>query len=138
LGCVATLVHPRAWFETRRARRQADEWIRHGFESRYPWRVAELTTERERKSDARSLHGVIGELTGSKLPGAAPLRVTAVRPYVALLEAIERRLLEQRPVSAVGMLGVEDLLTSPDSCLFSSVDDVEACLRLVLEKLEVH
>ena len=28
------MVHPRAWLERRRARAEADYWIRHGFEQR--------------------------------------------------------------------------------------------------------
>lgn len=132
------MAHPRVWLERRRARTKADYWIRHGFESRCPWRVEELTSVRERKLCARSLHGVLGELGGSKLPGAAPLRVAALRPQVALLEAIETRLLDDAPVAALGMLSVNDLLTSPGSCLFTENDDVESSLRAVLDKLEVH
>ena len=89
--------HPRAWLERRRARAEADYWIAHGFASRYPWRVAELTTFRERRACARSLRGVLGELCGAKLPGAAPLRVASLRPHVVLLEQIEARLLDERP-----------------------------------------
>jgi hypothetical protein len=135
---VATIAHPRAWLERRRARAEADDWIRHGFASRFQWRVAELTTPRERKLCARSLHGVIGEIVGKKLPGAAPLHTTALRPHVALLEAIEARLLGDMPVGAVGMLAVNDFLTSPDSCLFSAVDDVGPYLQAVLDQLEVR
>jgi hypothetical protein len=135
---MATLTHPRAWLERRRARVEADHWIGHGFQSRYPWRVGELTALRERKLSARSIRSVLGELNGSKLPGAAPLRVVALRPHIELLEIIEARLLDDGPVSAVGMLAVNELLTSPGSCLFLPADDVEACLRGVLAKLEVH
>jgi hypothetical protein len=135
---MATLAHPRAWLERRRARSEADHWIGHGFESRYQWRVAELTTRRERKLLARLLRGVLGEVNGSKVPGAIPMRVAAVRPHAALLEAIEARLLDDAPVSALGMLSVERLLTSPGSCLYMEVDDVASCLTTVLEKLEVH
>jgi hypothetical protein len=134
---VATMVHPRAWLERRRARAEADYWIRHGFDSRFPWRVDELTTPRERKLCARSLHGVLGELAGTKLPGAAPLRTNALRPHMALLEAIEARLLDDQPVTAVGMLAVNEFLTSPGSCLFTDVDHVESELRAVLTELEV-
>ncbi|SRR5581483_1211342 len=134
---MAIAVHPREWLERRRARRDADYWIAHGFEARYPWRVAELTSERERRTCARSLHGVIGELRGVKLPGAAPLRRAALRECVGLLDAIESRLLDGAPVTASGMLAVNDLLTSPDSCLFAPVDAVEPCLRRVLAKLTV-
>ena len=135
---MTSLVHPRAWLERRRARTEADHWIGHGFQSRYPWRVAELTAPRERKLSARSLHGVLAEINGSKLPGAAPLRVASLRPHFALLELIEARLLDSEPVSAVGMLAVEELLTSPGSCLFTQTADAETALRAVLVKLEVH
>jgi hypothetical protein len=135
---MATIVHPRAWLERRRARAEADHWIGHGFESRYQWRVAELTSKRERKLCARSLHAILGELDGSKLPGAIPMRVAALRPHAALLEAIESRLLDEVAVSGLGMLSVDQLLTSPGSCLYMEVDDVASCLTTVLEKLEVH
>jgi hypothetical protein len=130
--------HPRAWLERRRARRQADYWIAHGFESRYPARVGELTCARERKATARSLAQVIGELKGRSLPGAAPLQRAALRPWVELFERIHRRLIDGRPVSGIGMLAVQTLLTSPDSCLYSPCLDVEADLRRVLTKLEAH
>ena len=138
VGDMGTITHPRAWLERRRARAEADHWIGHGFESRYQWRVAELTTARERKLLARSLHSVLGEVNGSKLPGAIPTRVAALRPHAALLEAIEARLLDDAPVSALGVLSVDKLLTSPGSCLYMEVDDVASCLTTVLEKLEVH
>jgi hypothetical protein len=135
---MATIGHPRAWLDRRRLRHDADYWIGHGFESRYPWRVVELTSERERKQCARSVRSVIGELDGSKLPGATPLRRAALRPYSELFVALEARLLAPEPVSAAGMLGLNDLLTSPGSCLFAIVDHVEACLCGALEKLEVR
>lgn len=126
------------WLERRRARAEADHWIGHGFESRYPWRVVELTSVRERKICAHSLHGVRGELNGSRRPGAAPLSTASLRPHVALLETLEARLLDAAPVTAVGMLAVNELLTSPGSFLFTQRDDVESCLRTVLDKLEVR
>ncbi len=93
---------------------------------------------RERKFRARSLHAILGELDGSKLPGAIPTRIAALRPHAALLEAIEARLLDDAPVSGLGVLAVDKLLTSPGSCLYMEVDDVASCLTTVLEKLEVH
>jgi hypothetical protein len=132
---VATIAHPRIWLERRRARAEADDWIRRGLEARCEWRVAELTTMRERRLCARALHGVLGELDGTKLPGATPIRTGALRPHKSLLQAIEARLLDDAPVGAVGMLGVNDLLTSPDSCLFVEVDDVGSSLQAVLDQL---
>ena len=55
-----------------------------------------------------------------------------------LLEAIEARLLDDAPVAAVGMLAVNELLTSPGSCLFADMDDVESSLQAVLDQLEVR
>ena len=135
---MAIAVHPRDWLERRRARRDADYWIAHGFEARYPWRVAELTCARERASCARALHGVIAELRGDKLPGAAPLRRAALRPYVAQLVAIEERLRDGAPVTAAGMLAVNELLTSADSCLYAEVESVAPCLRKVRLRLEAR
>lgn len=131
-------VHLRTWSEHRRARREADSWIWLGFESEYPDRAAELTSERERKLCARSLRASLGALDGSKLPGATPLRSRALRPHAGLLAAIEGRLRDGHPVSALGMLEVNSLLTSPQSCLFQEGDDVETRLRAVLRSLEVR
>ncbi len=135
---MATTADPRTWLARRRARRDADHWIAHGFESRYPWRVAELTSERERKACARSLRGVLKEISGERLPGATPLRSGALRPHLALLESIEHRLTDAEPVSAAGMLAVDELLTSPSSCFFAPVEDIEPCLLNVLAKLEAR
>jgi len=135
---MAVAAHPRAWLERRRARRQADYWIAHGFESRCPWRVDELTSAGERKACARSLAQVVGELHGRKLPGAAPLQRAALCPWLELLERIHRRLLDGQPVTGIGMLAVQTLLTSPDSCLYSPTVDVEGELLRVLTKLEAR
>jgi hypothetical protein len=135
---MATLVHPRAWIDRRRARAEADHWIGHGFEARYHWRVAELTAPRERRLSARSIRRVRAEIDGSRLPGVVPTRRAALRPHAALLEAIEARLLDEEPVSGLGILAVNNLLTSPGCCLYVVVDDVGSCLTTVLEKLEVH
>lgn len=132
---MALAAHPRAWLRQRRARHEADYWIAHGFESRYAWRAAELTSRRERRFSARALANVIGELEGRKLPGAVPIRRRALTPHLPLLHQVERRLLDEEPVAAVGMLAVHTLLTSPDSCLFAQTDDVDADLQRVLVKL---
>ena len=134
---MALAAHPRAWLTRRRERREADYWIAHGFDSRYPWRVAELTSERERKLCARALRGVIGEVRGAKLPGALPLRSAQLRPHLAQLESLEARLCDGERVTAVGMLAVHELLSSPSSCLFAEVESVEPQLRRVLVKLRV-
>jgi hypothetical protein len=133
---MAAIAHPRAWLERRRARHEADYWIGHGFESRYPWRVAELTCDRERTSVARSLRSVIEELDGSALPGATPLRRAALRPHLELFERLEAQVSGGGAVAAAGMLAVNELLTSPASCLFADTGDDRAALLSVLHLLE--
>ena len=90
---MTTLAHPRSWLERRRARHEADVWIRRGFESRYPWRLAELTSARERRSCARCVRSVFDELEGRRLPGATPLQGRALVADVAK-EAVEQELFE--------------------------------------------
>ena len=135
---MAIAVQPRAWLKRRRERREADFWIAHGFESRYPWRVAELTSEHERRLCARALRSVIDEVRGKKLPGATPLRSAQLRPRLMQLEAIEARLRDGEPVAAAGMLAANELLTSPSSCLYTDVESVEPELRGVFVKLGVR
>jgi hypothetical protein len=132
---MAQLLGPRAWLRLRRARREADYWIEHGFGSRFPWRVAELTSDRERRAAARALAGVIGEVRGAKMPGATPIRRVALRPHLARLDELERRLRDGEPVTASGMLAVDELLTRGDSCLFAPVESVDDRLRAVLVRL---
>jgi hypothetical protein len=123
--------------EKRRERPRADEWIRHGFESRYRWRVAELTDDRERRLLARELRGVVGEIRGTHVPGATPLRCSSLRAHVATLQAIVDRLAAlDRPVSAAGVIAVQELLGSPDSVLYAPSDRSGARLASALARLE--
>lgn len=75
------------------------------------WREAELTSERHRKVLARSLRFVIRELEGRVLPGPVPLN-RAVRSHVESIRALAERLAAlERPVTAQGILLVEDFVT---------------------------
>lgn len=128
---------PRAWLERRRERRTADEWIAHGFDSRFRWRVAELTSDAERRLLARELRGVVSEVYGTRLPGPTPLRLGALRPHVLLLDAIADRLARlDEPVEASGILAVRELLASPGSVLYAPSRDAEPPLRAVLARLD--
>jgi hypothetical protein len=88
---MAVTIHPRAWLDRRSARATADYW------------------------------SVLGELCGSKVPGAAPLRIAALRPHIAILGLIVERLRDDEPVT-----------------LYAEVDDVQASLRAVLDLPEVR
>jgi len=64
----------------------------------------------------------------------------ALRPHASLLAAVAERLADpERPVAATGVLAVHELLTSPDSVLYTHDDvDVRRELTSVLDALEVH
>jgi hypothetical protein len=75
------------------------------------WRETELTSQRHRNVLARSLGHVVRELEGRVLPGPAPLS-RAARSHVDSIRALAERLAAlERPVTAQGMLLVEDFVT---------------------------
>jgi hypothetical protein len=118
-----------------RQRADANDWIRRGYESRFRWRVAELTSRRERKTIARSVRGVIRELDAGAPLGPVPLNRRALRANRSLLEALSGRLVDLRPVSAAGMVAVEHLLTHPESPLFPHHADAEPNLAKEIDAL---
>ena len=136
------------WITGHRLRNEADAWIGRGYESagsRYAWRVAELTSARERTILAASMHGVVAELDAPRRSPAVPLARGALRSHRDLVAAIADRLGRMdRPVAAGGVVAVNRLLTQPDSCLYTPVayggriPRAEAELSEVLDRLEVH
>jgi hypothetical protein len=111
---------------TRRTlRRNADAILRggtrvHPESALLSWRAAELTSERRRRSAARSLRGVVRGLDGNALPGAVPLNRRGLRPYTASLAALAERVDDMsRPGGPRGMLLLDDLLTNGDSPLYA-------------------
>ena len=123
-----------------RLRRAADAWIARGYEGRatwYAWRIAELTASRERRLLARSLRGVISELSDSRIERLSPLNRKELRPHQQLIGQLSRRLDDfDRPVSAAGILAVNQLLTNPSSALYRRGRDVAASLRETIDRLE--
>jgi hypothetical protein len=136
----------------RRARRQrrvaADDWVVRGYDdpvdSPVAWRVQELISARERVRLARSVRGVLKDLSPKRLPGASPLNRVALRPYAPLLAALADRLTDvEYPVRASGVVAVRRLLTDPDGPLYarpadSPGDEVEVggALCAILRKLD--
>ena len=128
-------------------RAAADRRIARGYEDADPslaWRAQELTSARERARLARSLRGVVEDLSPSRLPGASPLNRAALRPHTSLLAELADRLDDlERPVSASGVLAVRRVLTDPDGPLYARPDDpgghdVAGALSALLEGLEAH
>jgi hypothetical protein len=77
------------------------------------WRAAELTTPRNRKRLAHALDHLIDEVADepSWVP-VTPVNRQGLRPHLALVASLAMRLARlERPVSARGILLVNDLLT---------------------------
>jgi hypothetical protein len=150
LVLLGLLLAGRRALERRRRTARADGWIRHahgGHAGPYGWRVAELTAPRERRLLARSVRGVVSDLSPNRLPGAVPLNRVALRPHAPLLCALAARLdALEHPVRAAGVLAVHGLLTDPASPLYArpAFDDAEEApdaaraIRAVLDRLEVR
>ena len=130
----------RHYLRRARERRAADAWIARGYEGRaawYAWRIAELTASRERRLLARSLRRVLSELSDSRIEPLSPLNRKELRPHQHLIDQLSRRLEDlDRPVSAAGILAVNQLLTNPSSALYRRGRNVPASLRETIDRLE--
>jgi hypothetical protein len=115
----------RAQFATgrRAARRVADERILRGH-GVPRWREEELTSARARATRRREVRRVVRAASPERLPSASPLNRTAVRSSGQLLDALADRLGDDRPVSAFGMLHVDQLLRDPESALYAEHDEL--------------
>ena len=120
----------------RAARRVADERILRGHGVPH-WREEELTSHRARMARQRELRRIVRGASANRLPSAAPLNRTAIRGSSALLAALAERLGDDRPVSAFGMLHVDQLLRDPASALYGEHDELlPRALTRVLGALE--
>jgi len=124
-------------------RRTADRLIVHSPTSRdaselVRWRSAELTRRDCRDRLARSVTATLRALDPARLPSASPLRRPEARGARDLLEALESRLADERPVAARGIILTQVLLQDAASPLYSEGPDqnLERALRRVLGALE--
>jgi hypothetical protein len=106
-------------------RRRADLELRHEprpylLSSFAQWRAHELTSDRHRLALARAVARTERDLSPALLPGASPLNRVAARPHAELFRLLADRLSAlDRPVTPQAVLEVEELLTSPDSPLYT-------------------
>lgn len=103
------------------------------------WRTGELTSERSRRVLAKALRGVVSELDSRRLPGSSPLNRSGARPHAGLIQALADRVGDlERPVSARGILLVEDLVTDGWGPLYARnrVGEIGASLRRCLTTLD--
>lgn len=120
----------------RAARRVADQRILRGRGVPH-WREEELTSKRARYARRREVRRIVRAASPDRLPSASPLNRTAVRGSAALFDALADRLGDDRPVSAFGMLHVDQLLRDPASALYGEHDELlPRALTRVLGALE--
>jgi hypothetical protein len=105
------------------ARRVADQRILsgHGVPA---WREEELTSRNARSARRREIGLILKSASPDRLPSAAPLNRVAVRSSRGLFETVMSRLADERPVSARGMLHLDELLRDPASPLFGEHDEL--------------
>jgi len=102
------------------------------------WRCAELTRREHRDRLARGVQSTIDALDPRRLPSASPLRRPDARSARPLLEQLETRLVEERPVAARGIILTQILLQDAASPLYSDgpEQNLARTLRRVLGALE--
>ncbi len=105
------------------ARRVADERILRGHGVPL-WREEELVSPHARASRRREVERIVRAAAAERLPSASPLNRMAVRQSIGLLEALEARLADDEPVSAAGMLHLDQLLRDPASAMYSDHDEL--------------
>jgi hypothetical protein len=124
-------------------RRTADRLIVHAPLARdaselVRWRCAELTTREHRDRLARSVGATLRALDPRRLPSASPLRRPDARGARELLEQLQTRLADERPVAARGIVLARVLLEDAASPLYSAgpEQNLARTLRRVLGALE--
>jgi hypothetical protein len=137
----------RSWLARVRARRDADRWLRVSegrWESHpaFAWRTAELTSSRERRVLARSLHGIVSDVRAPRSTfSASPLNRRGLVPYLREIEETADLVSDlEQPVTAAGIVLVRDLLTDGGSPLYfgGNVDDLPKTLSRIRSTLEAH
>ena len=136
----------RSWLARARARGDADRWLRASagrFESHpaFAWRAAELTSSRERRMLARSLHGIVADVQAPRwLFNASPLNRRGLVPYVNEIDALAERVGDlAQPVAAAGIVLIRDLLSEGGSPLYigGNATDLPNALSRIRSNLDV-
>jgi len=144
-GCfalAAAVRAERARAELRAVRRTADRIIlvdAHGAEGSdiVRWRMLELVAPESRRSLAQQLERTLRRSDPGRLPSASPLRRGLARRHRELLERLEERMLDGRPVTARGVLLLRRLLSGPGSPLYDEHSgDLSRAIATVLVELE--
>jgi hypothetical protein len=144
-GCFALAAAVRAGrarADLRAVRRSADRLIlasQRGVEGSevVRWRTLELVAPGTRQGLARELDQALRRMDPARLPSASPLRRGPVRRNQELLRRLEKRMLDDRPVTARGVLLLRRLLHEPGSPLYDEhAGDPSRAIARVLVELE--
>jgi len=132
----------RAQTELRAVRRTADRLIlvdAHGAEGSdiVRWRMIELVAPDSRQGLARELERTLRGSDPARLPSASPLRRGLARRHRELLRRLEERMLDDRPVTARGVVLLRRLLREPGSPLYDDhAGDLSRAITTVLAELQ--
>jgi hypothetical protein len=142
-GAAAAVRAVRARLELRSVRRTADRLILadgRGCEASelVRWRMGELVAPDSRQALALELERILHGLDAALLPSTSPLRRVAGRRNEEVLQKLEARLLDGRPVTARGVLLSRWLLRDPGSPLYDPARETELARAVtrVLAELE--
>jgi len=144
-GCfalAAAVRAERAQAELRAVRRTADRLIlvdAYGAEGSdiVRWRMLELVAPDSRRRLAQELERTLRNSDPARLPSASPLRRGLARRHRELLQRLEERMLDGRPVTARGVLLLGRLLREPGSPLYDEhAGDLSRSIATVLLELE--
>ena len=105
--------------ERRAARRVADDRILRGHGVPV-WREEELTSPRARAGRRREVERLLRAASADRLPSASPIDRGAVRVSEPLFRRLAERLDDDQPISARGVLFVDQLLRDPASPVYGS------------------
>lgn len=142
-GAAAGLRALRARSELRGIRRAADRLIlagADGYEGSeiVRWRAGELVTPEVRRDLAADLDRTVHRLARDRLPSTSPLRRVAARRHEEALRELESRLLDGRPVSARGVLRLQQLLRDPGSPLYDDAVEGELSHAITVVRAELE
>jgi hypothetical protein len=134
-GAVRTM---RAHHELVAVRRTADRLIVHSPHARdaselVRWRSDELTTRAKREALRRDIERIVQSLDPARMPSASPLKRPAARRHEQLFTAMAKRLGDERPVAARGVLLAQSLLRDATSPLYA--DDADRLLGPALRRV---
>jgi hypothetical protein len=139
---AAAIRAERARAELRAIRRTADRLILAsavGVEGSdvVRWRMRELVAPSTRQGLARELDQTLRSVDPSRLPSSSPLRRGVARRHGEMLQRLQERMLDGRPVTARGVLQLRRLLRDPASPLYDEhAGDLSRALARVLVELE--